>query len=77
VGCGNKIAEPDQHLAAAVNWYIDASAQLDQVAAGSGSVLNRSSIDQLVNAMARFTTAAGIANNTVTLLLFQQRFKPQ
>jgi Ca2+-binding RTX toxin-like protein len=48
------------------NWYTDATAQLDQVVAGTGSVLNRSSVDQLVNAMAGFTTAAGIANATVT-----------
>ncbi|MEZ5901262.1 MAG: calcium-binding protein [Hyphomicrobiaceae bacterium] len=48
------------------NWYTDATARIDQVELNDGQVLNASSVNQLVNAMASYTTASGLADATVT-----------
>jgi len=48
------------------DWYADAAARIDRVQLNNGQVLNASSVNQLVNAMAAYTTANGLANSTIS-----------
>ena len=47
------------------NWYTDTANQLDQFSISDGRTLNRSAVDQLVSAMASFTTTDGLADSSV------------
>ena len=48
------------------NWYIDPAAQIDAVKLSNGKALTVAGINQLVSAMAAFTSTTGLAGSTIT-----------